>query len=365
MKIVKRNGNYYLDYYFRGRRVREKVGSSKGAAVRARSVREGEILQGRFKIVPKRGAPTFEILADKYSSLVSIHKRGHHVERFILKTLNAYFGKYRISDLTVEDAEKYKTKRSQSVKPATINRGLTLAKHMLAKAVEWEMIADNPFRGVRNLEVPKRDERVLSADEEVKLFAACDQVRSRLLRPLVVLALHSGLRRGELLGLEWSRVDLDQRTIRILNAKSEAGRRVIPMNATVHSLLSDLAKSATSPLVFPSNRKPGQKQLDLKKGFKKAVQLAGIPHIRFHDLRHSFATRLIRAGVDIITVQKLLGHSKITMTERYAHSLADVKIAAVSKLDLAGVCSVPDPNRTPSPSGVVAESDGNSFAAST
>ena len=104
--------------------------------------------------------------------------------------------------------------------------------------------------------------------------------------------------------------------------------------------------------------------MDLKKGFKKAVQLAGIKKIRFHDTRHSFATRLIRAGVDIITVQKLLGHSKITMTERYAHSLADVKMSAVSKLDLAGVCSVPDANRTPSPSGVAAESELNSFAAS-
>jgi integrase len=191
----------------------------------------------------------------------------------------------------------------------------------------------------------------------------CDQVRSRLLRPLVVLALNTGMRRGELLGLEWSRVDFDQRAIRIINAKSNAGNRVIPMNTTVHMLLSDLAKKTISPLVFPSNRKPGEKLLDLKKGFKKVVQLAGIPHIRFHDMRHTFATRLVRAGVDIISAQHLLGHSKITMTARYAHSLADVKMAAVSKLDLAGVCSVPDPNRTPGPSGVVAESAGSSFAA--
>jgi len=268
-------------------------------------VREGEILQGRFKIVPKRGAPTFEVLADKYSSLVSIHKRGHHIERYIIKTLKAHFGKYRVSDLTVEDAEKYKTKRSRSVRPATINRGLTLAKHMLAKVVEWEIFADNPFRGVRNLDVPKRDERVLSADEEVKLLAACGRVRSRLLRPLVVLAHNTGMRRGELLGLEWSHVDLDHREIRIINAKSNTGNRAIPMNTTVRSLLSDLAKKTTSPLVFPSNRKPGEKLLDLKKGFKKVVQLAGIPHIRFHDMRHSFATRLVRAGVDIISVQHL------------------------------------------------------------
>ncbi len=136
------------------------------------------------------------------------------------------------------------------------------------------------------------------------------------------------------------------------------------MNTTVHTLRSDLAKRATSPLVFSSYWKPGEKQLDLKKGFKMAAQLAGIPHIRFHDLRHTFATRLVRAGVSIVTVQRLLAHSKITMTARYAHSLADVKMAAVSKLDLAVVCSVPDPNRTPSPTGVAAKSEVNSFAAS-
>jgi integrase len=105
--------------------------------------------------------------------------------------------------------------------------------------------------------------------------------------------------------------------------------------------------------------------LDVKKGFKKAVQLAGIQHFRFHDTRHTFATRLVRAGVDIVSVQHLLGHSKITMTARYAHSLADAKIAAVSKLDLTGFCSALDSNRTPSLSDVAAKSEVNSFAAST
>jgi integrase len=350
MKIVERNGNYYLDFYYRGRRIREKVGSSKGAAVRARSVREGEILQGRFRIVPnRRGAPTFELLADKHTDLVSVHKRGHYVERYIITTLRSHFGKFRISDLSVEDAEKYKTNRSRSVRPATVNRELTLAKHMMAKAAEWKLIPENPFRGVRNLGVPKRDQRILSHDEEIKLLAGCGLVRSRLLLPLVVLALNTGMRRGELLALQWSGVDLDHCTIRIINAKSSAGDRVIPMNATVHLLLSDLAKNAASALVFPSNRKPGEKLLDLKKGFKKAVQLARIPPIRFHDLRHNFATRLVREGVDIVSVQHLLGHSKITMTARYAHSLADVKLAAVCKLDLTGSCYSPDPNRTPGP----------------
>jgi integrase len=345
MGIFRRHGQYYINYYYRGRRKREMVGSSKGAAIQALSVRMAEIAQGKFKIMPKRGAVTFDGLADKYRELISVHKRGHHVEKYILKTLAASLGDLRVFDLSAEDAERYKALRSKSVKPATVNRELTVAKHMLTKAVEWKLVSDNPFRTVRPLCVPKCSERVLGYDEETKLLAACEQVRSRFLRPLVLLALHTGMRRGELLSLEWSRVDFDRRTIRIINAKSSAGDRVIPMNATAHTLLSDLVKKGSSPLVFPSNRKPGEKLLDLKKSFKKAVQLAGIPHFRFHDTRHTFATRLVRAGVDIVSVQHLLGHSKITMTARYAHSLADAKIAAVGKLDLAGVCSLPDSNR--------------------
>jgi integrase len=349
MGIFRLHGQYYINYYFRGRRKREMIGPSKGAAVQALSIRIAEIAQGKFKIMPKRGAMTFDGLADKYRELISLHKRSHHVEKYILGTLAASFGNLRVFDLSAEDAERYKAVRSKSVKPATVNRELTVAKHMLTKAVEWELISDNPFRGVRSLSVPKCVERVLGYDEETKLLAACDMVRSRFLRLLVLLALHTGMRRGELLSLEWSRVDLARRTIRIINAKSSAGDRLIPMNATVHTLLSDLAREASSPLVFPSNRRPGEKLLDLKKGFKKAVRLSGIAHFRWHDMRHTFATRLVRAGVDIISIQHLLGHSKITMTARYAHSLADAKIAAVSMLDSAGVRSSPDSSRPPAP----------------
>jgi integrase len=345
MGVFRRHGQYYINYYYRGRRKREMVGPSKGAAIQALSIRLAEIAQGKFKIISKRGAMTFDGLADKYRELVSVHKRSHHIEKYIIKTLVASFGDLRVFDLSAEDAERFKAVRSKFVKPATVNRELTVAKHMLTKAVEWELILDNPFRRVRSLSVPRCTERVLDYDEEIKLLVACDRVRSRFLRPLVLLALHTGMRRGELLSLEWSRIDFEQRTIRIINAKSSAGTRIIPMNTTVHTLLSDLVKKASSPLVFPSNRKLGEKLLDLKKGFKKAVQLAGIPHFRFHDTRHTFATRLVRVGVDIVSVQHLLGHSKITMTARYAHSLADAKMAAVIKLDLAGVCSSPDSNR--------------------
>jgi hypothetical protein len=121
---------------------------------------------------------------------------------------------------------------------------------------------------------------------------------------------------------------------------------------TVHALLSGFAKDGNSGLVFPSNRSVGHRFLDLKRGFKRALRLANIPEgLRWHDLRHTFASRLVGAGVDLITVSQLMGHSGIAMTVRYAHPLADAKMAAVSKLDSVGFCSVPDSNRTPGPSG--------------
>jgi hypothetical protein len=145
MGISHRHGKFYIDYYHRGRRKREMVGPSKGVAIQALSIRLAEIAQGKFKIMPKRGAMTFDGLADKYRELVSLHKRGHHVEKYILKTLSASFGNLRVSDLSAEDGELFKALRSKSVKPATVNRELTVAKHMLSKAVQWEIIPDNPF----------------------------------------------------------------------------------------------------------------------------------------------------------------------------------------------------------------------------
>jgi integrase len=185
-------------------------------------------------------------------------------------------------------------------------------------------------------------ERILEPHEETRLLAACSSIRSWYLRPVIVLALNTGMRRGELLSLEWERIDLMRRRIQILNAKTTSSERSIPMNSTVYVLLCGLGQKRHSKLLFPSKRREGGRVLDLKKGFKKAVKLAGLPTIRFHDLRHTFATRLVQAGVDIITVQHLLGHARISMTARYAHSPDQARVAAVERLDgLFGSQSAP------------------------
>ena len=180
--------------------------------------------------------------------------------------------------------------------------------------------------------VPKRTERVLTKDEEVQLLAACDQVRTPNLRHSVSIALNTGMRKGEIYGLRWERVDFQNRSITILNGKTEDSDRRIPMNDSVFEALSTLRQRHQNEFVFPSVRGKREHFRDPKKGFTNAIRLAQIPH-----LRHTFATRLVQAGVDIITVQHLLGHSKITTTARYAHSFTDDKIAAVRRLNFAPV----------------------------
>ena len=349
MGIFKRNGEWTIDYYVGGRRFREKVGS-KGEAKKALAVRKAQIVQGRFELRPQMSVPIFEQFAKRYSEFARANKRGFYNEQYRIEQLIRIFGKRKLSDLTSWDGEKFKVQMSKSRKPATVNRLLGNLKHMLGMAVKWGILTKNPFAGVKLLHVPTFPERILAKDEEVRLLAACERVRAPYLRCLVTLALNTGMRKGEILSLQWAQVDLTNRLIHVCNGKTVQSDRRIPMNDTAFEVLLNLSQRQKGDFVFPSHRKPGDRFRDPKVGFMKAIRLAGIQQrLRFHDLRHTFATRLVRAGVDLITVQHLLGHAKITMTARYAHSLADDKIAAVRRLDFAGVCSSPDPKRTPTP----------------
>jgi integrase len=258
-------------------------------------------------------------------------------------------GKRRLCDLTSWDAEKFKTEMSKSRRPATVNRLLGNAKHMLAMAVKWGELTANPFKEVRLLPVPKMRERILDQDEEVKLLEACGRVRAPYLLPIVLLALNTGMRKGEILALQWTQVDLANRLIHVEQGKTEDSDRRIPMNETVFALMFGLHRNRGGDLIFPSPRKSGEKFVDLKTAFRNAVRLSKIRHLRFHDLRHTFATRLVRAGVDLITVQQLLGHAKITTTARYVHSLADDKMAAVARLDRSSFKVSSAPKRPPEP----------------
>jgi len=226
-----------------------------------------------------------------------------------------------ISSLAIEE---YKAERLKAVKAATVNRELNCLKHMFTKAQDWNMTATNPTRGVKLLRKENSRIRFLSKEECLRLYRAC----SKHLRPIVLIALHTGMRRGEILNLKWEDIDFDRRLIYIRQTKSGESRE-IPMSDVVLSTLSRL--EATGEYVFS---KDGDRRRDLRTGFANALKRAGITDFRFHDLRHTFASHLVMSGVDLLTVKELLGHKTIDMTLRYSHLSPSHKRKAMESLRL-------------------------------
>ena len=166
--------------------------------------------------------------------------------------------------------------------------------------------------------------------EKIPEIRALLRVCSDHIRSIVVTALNTGMRRSELLNLRWPDVDLKNRKITVINAKNNESR-VIPINQTLYQELFALYKKVKAEYVFSGRN--GRPFKDIKKGFYSALKKAGIKDFRFHDLRHTFGSHLVMQGVDLRTVQQVMGHKDIKMTMRYAHLSPEYVQMAVEKLD--------------------------------
>jgi integrase len=167
--------------------------------------------------------------------------------------------------------------------------------------------------------------RYLTPDEEKGLFEKLDGCE--WLKGIVLIALHTGMRRGEICGLQWFDLNFERGLIHVRNTKNGKDR-LIPMNATVRTLLENQAK--TSSYVFPSPRTK-ERLVEIKYSFVRAVKAAKITDLRFHDLRHTAATRMGDAGADALTLA-IFGWSDIRMAMRYTHAMEDAKRRAVEAI---------------------------------
>lgn len=204
---------------------------------------------------------------------------------------------------------------------------------MFNKVVEWEMVDEDILKRIRKVK-PLRDDgkrlRYLSKEECQALVNACDTH----LKPIAITALNTGMRRGEILGLKWDEhIDLKHGFI-LLNKTKNGERREIPINDTLRSVFQGLTRRLDVSYVFydPITGNPYQ---DVKRSFKTALKKVKIQDFHFHDTRHTFASHLVMAGVDITTVSRLLGHKSLTMTLRYAHLAPAHMQKAVNILDNA------------------------------
>lgn len=292
--------------------------------------RKREVLEakepGRVKRIPKY---TFGELCEEYLKWAE-RQKSYRAKKGYIDQLTLFFGNLPLNQFTTRLVEEYQTMRltRHDNKPATVNRHLATIKHMFRKAVDWEMVHDEVLVRVRKVKLlPENNRRLryLTKEEGKRLIEAS----KAHLKPMVVMALNTGMRKGEILGLQWNQVDLKHGFI-LLDKTKNNERREIPINAPLKAMLIKIKPQKAVGFVYINNE--GKPYGDVKNSFNTAVSDAEIDDFRFHDLRHTFASHLVMAGVDLTTVKELLGHKSIIMTLRYAHLAPSHKVKAVDIL---------------------------------
>jgi integrase len=337
--------------------------------------KSGEVLSGvDIQAVKKMGhaeAKTASLktlsgfLESKYEPWATTKLRtGKDIIRRIKSNFSIFLSR-NLLEISAWELEKWRGERTKSgIKPATINRDITCLYSVFSRAVEWEVIPSHPLVKFKPLKTDSSGSiRYLSKDEESRLIAALNlregNIREKrtsankwrsernlhlypeikegdfadYLKPMVLLALSTGLRRGELFNLKWEDIDSSTNTLTVqgVNAKNKTTRH-INLNGMARRLLKTWAEQGgvSSGLVF--HNKDGERFDNINTSWASLMKAANIKNFRWHDLRHDFASKLVMANVALNTVRELLGHSDLKMTLRYAHLAPDHKAEAVNKL---------------------------------
>lgn len=307
-------------------------------------------------------SPTLRsFIDDTYLPWFKAHHRGHEKTEHTLSTCFEPIMSLRLVEVAGRDLEQIRTAwLNGGNKPSTANRKMGSISGVFSRAVDWGYLEASPLDKVKALKVDAKGRiRYLSKDESKALREALDARQERIraerdsanqwrterkqelladlravtftdhLKPMVLLTLNTGLRRGELFNLRWPDVNLQAKTITVVGEGAKTTEtRHIPLNAEALATLEAWKKQgAPGGYVFPGQE--GERMTDVKTAWLELLKNASVTDFRWHDMRHDFASRLVMAGVPLNTVRDLLGHTDIKMTLRYAHLAPDSKAAAV------------------------------------
>lgn len=373
--IYKRGNIWWIRYAGLDGKIRFESGGKSFKNAHDKLIqRKKEVMEGKEPLTKKKIANhSFNELSVHYEVWAE-RQRSFRSKKGFIKQLQRCFGNIPLRYFNTRIIEEYQSKALiENKAPATINRHIGTLKHMIKKAVEWEMVEEDTLKKARRVKLLPENNRRLRylSKEECKAFInACRKYASYDLshiRPIVITALNTGMRKEEILSLEWEKhIDLRHGFI-LLDKTKNGDRREIPVNHTLREALQGLIRRIDSPYVFTD--KEGKRFKDVKRSFAtalknteiercrecnnerqkteteepgpcsicggKLVRWKGIKDFRFHDLRHTFASQLVMAGIDLTTVKELLGHKTVTMTLRYAHLAPAHKVKAVEVLQEA------------------------------
>jgi integrase len=299
---------------------------------------------------------------DQYTDWLKANTKTGKMLSIRLKSSFSSFMDTPLTEINAWSIEKWRAERMKAgMSASTTNRNITVLRGLFSRALEWGIVLEHPLASIKMLQEPSGKARWLSDDEEDRLRKTLDarEERDRAgresanawresrnyelmpdmrgkefvdhLKPMVLLSINTGLRRGELLNLRWGAVDLENAILTVHDETAKSGRtRHIPLNDEALFTLKAWREQSAEELVFPGV--DGNPIVEIKTAWGKVLKDAEINNFRWHDMRHHFASRLVMAGVDLNTVRELLGHSDLKMTLRYAHLAPEHKAAAVQKL---------------------------------
>jgi site-specific recombinase XerD len=372
--------SFFLDYRLAGKRSRYRLGlypnlSVEGARTVAQAI-AGDVARG-IDPQARRKAERIKAARDKVSTLKTFLDARYepwaktHLKsaKFQLARIRSDFADHldsKLSSLNSFAIERIRHDwKKAGMKPRSINRDIQRLQSVLSRAVQWGVLEEHPLKGFKPMKADKTGRvRFLTAGEEAALRAALEgretklkQARIRFntwriargkaplperpedlvdhLRPLVILALNTGLRRGELLGLKWGSVNMPAKLLTVTAATAKSGHtRRVPLNAEALAVLTTWyvrqGRPGDDKFVFGDSE--GERMSRIDTAWRSLIAIAGLKDFRLHDCRHHFASKLVQAGVDLYTVKELLGHSEIAMTERYSHLAPDNLATAVEKI---------------------------------
>ncbi len=330
-----------------GRRKKEKAGTNKQDARDLLTNRKAQILNGTYVDPDEAKAqegPTFEAFAERFLKDYTGRKGSDHYPG-IIRLLKGYFGDKLLRQITRADIDRFAVDRARggsklpgekkarrAAGPSTVRKNLIAIGTMFKMALRWGVLDSNPAADLVKPADPKARTRYLTIDEWKRL----DAVAPLWLRPMLRIAVATGMRLGEVVTLRWDHVDRQTGLLHVAG-DTKTGTRPIPINGTVREVLGGQVRHVRSVYVFldPSGQPYVSKEARLRitRATIAVMGAASILDATFHTLRHTAASFMVQAGVDLYEVQRILGHSSPTMTQRYAHLQPDHLRRGVDALD--------------------------------
>ncbi len=320
---------------------------TKGEAKKWASDVEMDARSGRYQDTRPAEKMLFADLVYKYLDQISTTKRPNSERRdrdSANAILNGLGKEILVTNVNTQRLAAYRDSRIKEVSPSTIQKEFALLSHLFNIARrEWGLPIDNPVKDVSRPKVRNGRTRFLTNEEVQKLLDLAKESRNQKLYPYLLLMVHTGMRPSEAAGLTWKDVDLDARLVKLRITKTDM--RYVPLTEMAGNVLRSIqphdVKQETHIFLPPESLKSaGVRDLPylyFKRAFSTVRTKAGLEDVHLHDLRHTAASHLLMAGVDIRTLAEILGHKSLQMVHRYTHLLNDHKLKAVDRINSLGL----------------------------